>query len=646
MFRFLYKYLLIFAAMAVGLSSCRDDFYDNGLKDALKVSQPTVTVGNRNVVPVEISITSKNDPWTISGVADWFEVSAISGEKGITMVKVSFDDNVAAEEGGTVEIREAELTVTAGGLERTIKIKQLDEAIGSPWLHEDYDLNEYLYNNYIKPWYYNSELWENDPDFSNSYKDFFERFLKSLTTNEPDGKKWAKLPEYIKNKPGGSQTYMYRYLYSDIERVPKGANLAPLNYGMDFELVDGKSYGASGPVGRILYVMPNSPASRAGLRRGDWFQSVNDTRMGNWETDDNWMQYEKVIDSLVHPVEGHSPKLGMLSYRWFNYTLFDESRSVTVTPDRSRYNPILYSNSRNTGNWGVPNEKIIAFGEAGPLQKRVGYMVYTDFDPDYKTELEAEFNRFRTHNLTHFILDLRYSRHGTVEMAETMGNLLVPSEAAGKVFASYKFNTGSASANNRTVNFAPDPNNSIGVDTIFILTSKHTAGPAELLINALRGLGDTNTADQTDDGIIKLMVVGDNTEGMSLGMVRQEYSPDAGDWKYVMHIAAFRSANAIAGESDYKGGFAPNGFKVNEWENANLRWSDTWGWKGGEQTAEDRMLFEALRYVRGLVDYPSGGVSVNSQNAARSGLFREHAIPPTMTMDDKNLKEPATEVEE
>ncbi|MDR2891230.1 MAG: hypothetical protein LBV18_06535 [Alistipes sp.] len=619
MVKLLAKYMFPFSAAALialsaGVSSCRKDFYDNSPDDALKVSQTTVTVAGEPG-SVRISVTSRFDSWSIAGAEQWLRVTPASGGKGITRVELTFDDNTAEN----ALTRTATLIVSADGQERTIEVEQRTGPIESPYEHADAGINAELYAELLEPWYYNSESWKDvRPDFNDSWNGFFERFLKGRKNNEPDGKRWVKVPEYLKDDD--------RYLYSRIERHPAAApsNNVPLGFGMEFELAEGNRYngtGAQDVVARILYVMPGSPAARAGLRRGDWFWSVEGEKMGSWEGKEyNGMHFDRIIDSLARPIEGVSQTLGMPSFRSYDKMFTDAGRTVTLTPERRSYNPIIYTNSNN----------VILLDNVRGEATRTGYMVCTAFDPDYRNEFVAEFARFADRpageELTHFILDLRYSKTGTAEMAELVGNLLVPDAAAGRVFARYAFNKGAADARSKTVNFTPHAN-SLRLDTVFILTSKHTAGAAELLINALSGL---EGGGDEDDGIMKVVLVGQGTEGMSVGSVRREHV--IGDWRYQAHIAAFRSFNA-AGFGEYGGGFLPNGAKVDEWEGDNIKWPDTWGWRGGEQSTEDPLLKETMQYVEGLLDVPIQPVGVNTQNTKRGGLYSRFAEFGIMTTE-------------
>ena len=629
--------ILSVIAIAMGFTACKGDWYDNSPNEPLKLSLTKIKEA-KHATQINVSVTSRDGTWSVSGMTDWCTVSPEEGGKGVSKIIVSLTANTAE---GAVD-RTMTLTFTPGNEEsaaKTIDVTQLiSDEVPPRNQDEDYELNSRIHDSIIKKWYYWSRDVENaNVDYNQSYSNFYTRFLGNLS-GDPliyDGNTWT--------------TGARRYLYSSIKRHPVGTaarNLPLLNYGMEFDIIKHSSFPE--PVARILYVLPGSPAAKAGLKRGDWFRKVSDINgkfinLGGWQitgSEPPRYQYEDRIDSLVHPVEGFSPRLEILRYfptEGLQGTLREGSRTVTLTPERfnaTRFtgNPILYSNSANTGYPDRrPNNLIIV--EEGT---RTGYLVLLSLDSAWESELRQEFINFKNlaAPLTHFILDLRYCKSGSVEMAEMIGNRLVPQTANGKTFARYEFNT-NHSANNRTALFSANSVESLEVPIIFILTSKHTAGAAELLINALNGIDD-----------VKLVVIGDATEGMNVGTVRHpgyrnSVSPD---WEYDIRIVAFRCYNS-ADFGDYQYGFVPNGGTVDEFNKStwlkvpNTEWMEFWSWRGGKSGGmEDPLLAKAMNYVRGIEQIPTGKVQA-STTRTRSGFPRDFCFPTNMTMDNVVITE-------
>jgi C-terminal processing protease CtpA/Prc len=538
---------------------------------------------------------------------EWCRVSQSDGEAGKTpaIVKVEFLENSAVP----VAVRTTTLIITAGNVTKEVIIEQLDTEIIVPGKNPEYEVNEYIYENIIREWYYwDKEAGESEADYNQSYLSLFNSQLNYLNKfviyDALDGNAWA-----VNNEP---------YLYSYIKRIPKAeANLTPLSYGMEFDLQSYRIENNSGAkmVARVLYVLNDSPAKAAGLKRGDWFYKINDVAMGDWVEDrTREEQYKRLIDTLVRPIEGEKPKLGMLRFEAYSNKVFDNGESVTVSSARFHGNPIIYS-------------QIIPRTVRG-VDTRTGYLVYNSFDPKFKNELDEEFRKFKeydnpndglgTPGITHLVLDLRYNKTGTVEMAEHLANLIVPSSMNGQTFAHYEFNEQHTELNHTALLLA-DPN-SVGLTTVYILTSANTAGAAELLINAFKGLEDVG---------MTLVVIGDTTEGMNTGMVKRIYDTD--NYRYELRLVAFRCYNA-AEEGDYHWGLSPS-ITVNEWEGDNKQWrgNGAWGWVGTTGAAEDPLLFEAMNYIIGSATM-SGSVTYGTQRE-RQGFERMFSVQSEMIME-------------
>ena len=198
---------------------------------------------------------------------------------------------------------------------------------------------------------------------------------------------------------------------------------------------------------------------------------------------------------------------------------------------------------------------------------------------------------------------------------------------ADKIFSKYEFDKGNPEAPARTeARFAPHEHG-IGVGTVYVLTSRFTAGASELLINALRGL---------DQSVVKLVVVGEATQGLAAGMVKKTVAhPTDPAWEFSAWMLAFRCSNGTEGGRDYTWGLVPNGGTVDEWNARNIIWSTTWEWKGEVGSTEDPLIETAVDMIIGREFVPEGNV-INDSKRARSGLPRSFCFPTNMTMDVGN----------
>jgi len=583
---------LSFAAAFV-LVSCGADGYDNSVRGPLELSLTRILADLR-AQSVTVGVTARGAGWSVEGLPEWCVADRTSGDEGSAQITLS----IAANEGDAA--RTATLIFRSGSEEKSVPVEQLNTSI-EPNLHVDAPINKAIHA-HLARWYYNGEPAEPSaaPDLNQSWDDFYENYLSHLSRNTFDGKLWAQ--DNI------------RHLYSYIERRPAAETGPLLNYGMEFDL----GLHNNALVARVLYVEKGSPAETAGLKRGDWFNRVNGTRLelGTTSVGDFRYYYNRVIDSLVHPVADHSPVLSMMSYSGATELLTESSTKRTLVPRRFVGTPVF-----GTQTFAVERLPVDSRNMA-----RVGYMMYNRFDRNYENELVAAFRDVFAQghgggSLSEFILDLRYNKSGAVETAELMGNLLVGNleGVAGKTFAKYEFSALAPASAGRTAQFAAHADG-IAPRTVYVLTSRHTAGAAELLINALRGL---------DQSVVKLVVIGETSRGMAAGMVERSHTADG--LVYRANMLAFRCLNDAA-QGDYTSGFVPNGGEVDEWKRGdNIKWSTTWGWKEQEGATQDQMVKRAVDIIRGSATMPVAGV-VNASDRQRGGYPREFCFPTNMMM--------------
>jgi hypothetical protein len=478
-------------------------------------------------------------------------------------------------------------------------MKQLaaGEVVQPPGRNREYPVNQKLFSEVFSKWY----LWEGDvtknpADFNQDSQQFSYNYFASagMRENTPDGRVWAQINE--------------RYLYTYVERrradVPANqfGEVPPLGFGMEFDVstLEGSKF-----VARVLYVEKGSPADRAGLKRGEWIRRINEADMGDWN-------YKRLTDSLARPDHGESLPLRIVKRTYSGQIDLSEGsqRDVVITPERWEGNPILHS-------------EVIAHTNRAGEQVYTGHIVYNSFNPNYRDELVAVFDSFRNHaangevvGIGSLILDLRYNKSGTTEMAELLGDLIAPEAVRGQPFATYTFNSKN-SESNRTKTFEPHAS-SVGVSTLIILATGHTAGAAELLINAFNGL----------DGV-RLILIGGITGGMNTGMYRKKEAASLGDYIYDAYTPAFSCANG-SGLGGYQYGIVPHA-PVDEWNNDNIVWPEDWTWQPGAKY-KDALLAKAMQYAEGSINPPTTLAQFQtSSNVA--GYPRLFSVRHTMIMN-------------
>ncbi|WP_321479955.1 S41 family peptidase [uncultured Bacteroides sp.] len=263
---------------------------------------------------------------------------------------------------------------------------------------------------------------------------------------------------------------------------------------------------------QILYVLPNSPASEAGLTRGSYITKIN----GDSITTKNYAKIDGT-DAME------------ITFATYNGHKFGSSQTAQLTTARSLTdNPILY---HKTFAWDG---------------KSIGYLVYNHFtagiddsDNTYNNELLSLSKEFSGVNT--FILDLRYNNSGTFLPAQLLSTILAPSNALGQTFCSMIYND-KMSPQTLTQTFDATLINSgtnLNLETIYVLVSGTTSGSAELLINSLKPY-------------MNVVVVGATTAGENIGL--NSYTNSKYQWK--MHLAVCELNNA-SGDT-YESGIKPN----------------------------------------------------------------------------------------
>jgi hypothetical protein len=372
---------------------------------------------------------------------------------------------------------------------------------------------------------------------------------------------------------------------------------------MEFEVstLEGNKY-----VARVLYVEPSSPADKVGLKRGDWIRRINDRNIGDGNYNKN------LIDSLARPDHGETMPLQIITrlYSGEIDTDKDSQRNVELTPERFEGNPILFS-------------EVIAHNNRAGERVYTGHLVYNSFNPDYRDELTAVFDGFKNHTvngevvgINNLIVDLRYNKSGTTEMAELMGNLIAPESMSGKTFAKYTFNAQN-SALDRTATFSPHAS-SVGMTTVIILATGHTAGAAELLINAFNGSED-----------VRLILIGSITGGMDTGMYRKKEAASSDEYIYDVYSLAFGCANGNDA-GGYQYGIVPHA-PVDEWSEAYIIWPTEWAWRAGDKY-KDALMVKAMQYAEGSINPPTTTAQFQTSGNV-SGYPRLFSVRHTMVME-------------
>jgi len=234
-----------------------------------------------------------------------------------------------------------------------------------------------------------------------------------------------------------------------------------LTNGMEFGLFAAPNSNTEG-IGVIRLVLPDGPADNQGLKRGDIFYGIDGNRLTNAN-----------INALLSQ-DTYTLNLGFYNDKGTIDTADDSvdplDQDVTITKIQYTENPVFTSKIFNVG------------GE------NVGYLMYNGFTVGSDAELNSVFGDFKSNNVQHLILDLRYNPGGRVSVATSLVSMIT-GQYTGDVFQRLIFNSTLQGENiDYTFNDAlsnGEAINSLGLSKMYVLATGRSASASEGLINGL-----------------------------------------------------------------------------------------------------------------------------------------------------------------
>lgn len=436
---------------------------------------------------------------------------------------------------------------------------------------EDVQVNKWTYQ--ILSYYYlwNEEVKAIKPSYETDYQSFLTNVLTAVKVNTLDGKTYS-----------GSRSF-YSYITATPATRAGSVEFAP-TYGMSIRAYGFNIQSTTGVVlryfARIQYVTPDSPAERAGLKRGDWIGRID----GKQILPNNFSDINKLL-----PTNSSSVKVLKCSFT-ANSTgdgvIFkedDESKAVTLTRASVEENPI-HTRKVLTTNSGA----------------KVGYLLFNQFkrgydetdlenSTEYEQQLREVFREFKSEGIDELVLDLRYNGGGYVSTAQLLSSMIAPQSKLGSKWLECRPNASRKSNwyNLLTASEVADCN--LSLSRLYVIASESSASASELMINNLRGVD------------VDVIHVGSTTEGKVVGMEVIDHlfnSSDKaifGNYQYTIHPVSFRSYDA-KGRSDYEKGLIPNYFYNEYMDERSLRWIE-WGVLG---EPSEPMLKIALDLIDGV----------------------------------------------
>lgn len=314
------------------------------------------------------------------------------------------------------------------------------------------------------------------------------------------------------------------------------------SYGFDYALyrnmTNDTAYNAL-----VTYIIPNSPASRAGLKRGEWIMEVNNTVITK--------KTEKQL------LQGFDPVNLVIG----TYQKVENEEGGTGTPgdgtedEEANYN-VVKDHDAEMGAAEVVTDNPVHRVEVLTTDKgqKVGYLMYNSFtagtehdNQKYNDELRAASQMFSNEGVDTYVIDFRYNKGGSIDCAQLLSTMFVSSSFLNSTMAFLEFNDKKSYRDKELTFDSEILQNGVNLNPkmVYVLTSSVTAGAPEMFMNCLNGK-------------VSVMQIGGNTKGENVAT--EKFRNLAYHWAVNLVVCTLYNSEH---ESEYTGGFKPT-YSVNE----------------------------------------------------------------------------------
>ncbi|NMN37624.1 S41 family peptidase [Pedobacter sp. SG918] len=315
-----------------------------------------------------------------------------------------------------------------------------------------------------------------------------------------------------------------RFSYISIPNDPSTATPSNRNFGFDYATVSDQN--SAKVIGVIKLVLKDSPASRAGLKRGDYISKIN----GKTLTVTN----AQTLQTEILNSDRFSMGLAELNNNtWTDTRTVELNKGIIL--DQREISKVIESDG-----------------------KKIGYLYFLDFNGGLASSLTPVFSNFKAEGISDLILDLRYNAGGQVAEAAGICAMIAKNISFDKPFITYRGNKnggaktesiGTAATFDGTVNFNTLLQQNLGLSRVYILSTAATASASEVIINNLKPF-------------IQVVLIGEKTRGKDEASFRIFDARSPKQVKWEMHPIVYKLFNA-QGSGGYSAGITPD-IAVNE----------------------------------------------------------------------------------
>jgi carboxyl-terminal processing protease len=326
----------------------------------------------------------------------------------------------------------------------------------------------------------------------------------SATTDNPEDFFYGLLTE---NDRWSYYVDDFEDYFSDFQGTPTSVGYKPQFY---------KYSNSDGVYILVKYVYNNSPADRAGIKRGDIITSIDGIDL---DLDNYYDLYSQ---------DNYTVRLGQFEDGYIGETDVEYS----LVAEEIEANPIVHHEVLDLD--GI----------------KTGYLVYTDFvageNNYYLRMLNDVFEEFASSGVSEIIVDLRYNPGGDGAAARHLASLLAPQNTTNneEVLIEYVYNDFLTeyfqNDKDRMYVFYDSGLPGLSLDNVYFLVTEGSASSSELVITGLMPYINTT-------------LIGESTHGKYTGM----YVLENEDYNVGMLPVSFKYKNAN-GYTDFVDGLAPD----------------------------------------------------------------------------------------
>ncbi len=336
------------------------------------------------------------------------------------------------------------------------------------------------------------------------------------TRYEKDSKQYFKKLLFIDDK--------WSFVTDDVVALENSFEGVETSYG--YSLAFGRFSNTGNIFGLIEYVYPDTPADKAGLKRGDIIVLMNGADI----TEDNYTQ-------LLYAANLNISR-GILTDDGISV----DSKTISMVAQELKLDPVMI-------------KKVVEHGD-----KKIGYLFYAQYISNFNRSLDEAFQYFLDQQVSDVVIDLRYNPGGGTNAAQHLTSSIAPLSAvnAGEILVSFQWNDKYQQYFQKEniqsqlgIPFIKNTPVKMGLNKVYILTGPGTASASELTITGLKPYMDVVTIGETTYGKYTASITFKPEDFYE----KPEQYNDFKNWG--VQPIVLRYANKL-GVTDFKDGFDPD----------------------------------------------------------------------------------------